>query len=122
MHKFASSCIAAIALDARATLAEVNKILGTDIQEVPAVELVPDLPRHDWGAYADGLVQISRETWAGCEAITLAHEISHYVAVKARLLRDVPTDARLLKAGLERIARQVEDAWPGYAPNCRTPD
>lgn len=109
-------------MDAAATLAEVNRILGTHVQDIPAIELVEHLPAGAWGGYAGGVVRVSRETWAGCEGITLAHEVSHYVAIRAGLLAGVPTDARRLKAELERIARQVEDAWPGFAPNCRTPD
>ena len=107
------------ALDVAATQAEVNRILATNVQELPAVYIVDRLPRGDWGAYAENEIRLSREIWSGCEVRTLAHEVSHYIAFKAGLLAKIPSDINLLKAELEAIAERVEDAWPGFAPNCR---
>mgnify|MGYP001620185682 FL=1 len=105
-------------LDIAATQAQVNAILQTDIQELPAVYIVDGLPRGTWGTYAEGEIRISAEAPEGCRGVILGHETSHHIAIKAGLLRNVPSDIRALKAALEAIAKKVEAAWPEYLPGC----
>lgn len=105
-------------LDIAATQRQVNAILQTDIQELPAVYIVDSLPRGIWGTYAEGEIRISAEAPEGCRGLILAHEISHSVAIKAGLLAGIPSDIRALKAELERIARIVEHQYRPWSPNC----
>ena len=105
-------------LDVAATQAQVNAILGTSIQELPAVYIVDSLPRGIWGMYIGGEIRISADAPEACRGLILAHEASHAIAIKAGLLAGVPSDIRALKAELERIARSVEAAWPEYLPGC----
>ena len=109
-------------LDPVATLRQVNRILGTNVETPPTVVYVNRIVNRrgdtDWGAYAAGEVQISRKTLPGCEPLSLAHETGHHVAIKANLVAGIPNDAALLKAEMERISRKVELEFVPYSPNC----
>ena len=105
--------------DIGTVLHEVNKILKTNVQKVPTVELVPSLPGGDWGGYAGGHIQISNEALGECKELVLWHETSHHVAIEAGLLRHLPNDGRALKTELERIASHVELAYDKqWLPGC----
>lgn len=105
-------------LDVPGTMAQVNKILGTDVREMPEATLVDELPDHWWGGQAGGVLMVSREAPAGCWPLILAHEASHFVTIKADLLREIPSDAVQLKAAMDAIARKVEHEFEPWSPQC----
>lgn len=105
-------------LDVVGAMAQVNRLLGTDVQEMPQATLVDELPDHWWGGQAGGVLMVSREAPDVCRPLILGHEAAHYVTIKADLLHDVPTDAAQLKAAMDVIARKVEQGFEPWAPQC----
>ncbi len=91
------------------TLAQVNKILGTNVETVPTVELVDHIPGGLWGAYLNRTqpLFISEEAPDACRPIITAHELAHYVDDVANL----PGDS-------ESIARKVEENFEPWSPGC----
>lgn len=123
MHKICIICISAAltiapagAVDARATLAQVNEILATDVRTVPAVVFVDELPGRAQGDYAAGTVRISRQAVAACWPLIAAHEVAHHVAIEAGMLEGVPNEN--VKARLEEIAAYVEARFEPWSPSC----
>ena len=88
----------------------------------PAVEYNEFVAGNGWGSYRPGRIEISTRQPEGCVPITLAHEISHDLAIRQNLIRDVPNDE--INQRLHEIASLVEAAIDAdtYAPNCTIPE
>lgn len=124
------TCKAADLPDTRTLMARVERILidagyaakGYSNLEPPRVYFAAGpLPRNDWGWYVPGTILLSPDQPEGCIRITLAHELSHDLALRMRLIegRNMPIWA--IRDQFERIATTVEveiEHDTGYAPNC----
>lgn len=78
--------------------------------EPPAAVMVDDLADGNWGAYVPGRIDISRAQPDDCVPVTLAHELTHDVTIRKRLIEadTAGAPAWLVKHEMEKVAGLVE--------------